>query len=161
MGYVLASLVKSAPPDELVAICKSRLKYKDSVRNHLLLARAYQHQKKWDKVGVQTEAALKLEPDNIVAHLELAALALKQSADPNFMSKAAEQITRIRELYNKNPNSHEDASRWRELTLNLAIFDGLVNTPEYKKGAIACIEAVLKYYPNDEQAKEKILNTLN
>ena len=76
------------------------------------------------------------------------------------MSKAAEQITRIEALFNKVPHTYENASRWRELTLNLAIFDGLVNTPAYKKGAIECIEVVLKHYPNDEQAKE-ISDALN
>jgi tetratricopeptide (TPR) repeat protein len=154
----LLSLGKSASHDEVTAICESRLKYKDSARNHLLLARAFEYQKKWDKAGEQAEAVLILEPDNLTAHLtahlELAALALKQSVDPNFMSKASEQFTRIGELFKKFPASNEFWSRWREATLNYAIFDGLVNTPEYKKGAEECLAAVLKYFPNDEQAKE-------
>jgi tetratricopeptide (TPR) repeat protein len=150
----LASITDSGTPEEKVAICESRLKYKDSARNHLLLARALQHQEKWDKVGEQTEAALKLEPDNVVAELELLALDLKQSADPNFMSKAAERFNRIDAVYNKLPDSKEKLSRWRELTLNRAILDGLEDMPEYQKAAKACLEAVLERFPNDETAKK-------
>jgi hypothetical protein len=39
-------------------------------------------------------------------------------------------------------------------TLNLAIYDILVNTPEYEKAAKTYIENVLKSFPNDKQAME-------
>jgi tetratricopeptide (TPR) repeat protein len=151
---LLISLGKSPSHEEVMALCESRLKYKDSARNHLLLARAFERQKKWDKAGEQAQAALKLEPENIVAHLELTALDLTQSADTNFMAKASEQYTRTQSTYEKLPDNNEKWSHWRELMLNLAILDGLVNSPEYQKAAKACLEAVSQRYPNDKQVKE-------
>jgi tetratricopeptide (TPR) repeat protein len=151
---LLVSLGKSPSHEEVTALCELRLKYKDSARNHLLLARDFEKQKKWDKSGEQAEAALKLEPENIVAHLELTALDLTQSADTNFMAKAYEQWTRTEAFYEKLPDNVEKQSRWRELTLNLAILDGLVNTPEYQKAARVSLEAVLQHYPDDKQVKE-------
>jgi tetratricopeptide (TPR) repeat protein len=140
--------------EEAVAVCEARLKQKESARNQLLLARALEHQEKWDKAGEQAEAALIMDSNNIVGHLELLALAIRQSVDTNFMAKAGEQITRTEEAYEKLPDNNEKQSRWRELTLNLAILDGLANAPEYKKAARVCLEAVLKNYPDDKQAKE-------
>ena len=140
--------------EETVAVCEARLKQKDSARNHLLLARALEPQKKWDKVGEHAEAALKLDTNNIVAHLELLALAIKQSADTNFMTKAYDQFDRTQATYEKLPDNNEKQTRWRELTLNVAILYGLENTPDYHKAANAWVDPVLKNNPNDQQAKD-------
>jgi hypothetical protein len=157
---LLVSLGKSASPEEVTALCESRLKYKDSARNHLLLARDFEKQKKWDKVGEHAEAAQKLDTNNIVAHLELLALAIKQSADTNFMAKAYEEVTRSESVYTKLPDNPEKQTRWREYTLNVAILYGLENTPDYQKAANAWVDIVLKNYPNDQQARDisKALN---
>lgn len=156
----LGSIADSGTPEEKVEVCELRLKNQDSTRNHLLLARALQYQKKWDKAGEQTQSALKIEPDNFVALLELAALDLKQSADTNFMAKARERFILADEAYDKIPNSTEKQSRWRELTLDLAIMDALTDSPEYQKAARAAVDAVLQSFPNDETAKE-ISNALD
>ena len=161
---LIGSLLKSASPEEITALCESRLKFKDSARNHLLLSKALERQEKWGAAGAEAEAALKREPDNLtanlVAHLILAALALKQSADPDYLSKASEQFISVEELFNKIPQSSESVSCSREFNLNLAIYNDLLNTPDSQKAAKACIEAVLNEYPNDEQANA-ILHALN
>jgi hypothetical protein len=138
----------------MLSICEARLKQKDPARNHLLLARAFEQQKKWDKSGEHAETALIMDSNNIVANLELLALAIKRSADTNFMAKANDQFDRTQAAYDQMPANTEKWSRWRELMLNLAILDGLVNTPEYQKAARASLESVLQHYPNDKQAKE-------
>ena len=71
----------SASLDELQAMCEARLKQKDSARNHLILGKLFTKQSKWDNATTQTYAALKLEPDNINAHLMQLALLLRQSTD--------------------------------------------------------------------------------
>ncbi|HXA44307.1 MAG TPA: hypothetical protein VNZ25_02275 [Candidatus Angelobacter sp.] len=155
---LLSLLSDSASQDELTELFKTRLKYKDSARNHLLLARAFERQEKWDQAREETKTALKHEPDNpaiaLVAHLELAALALEQSSDPSHLTEAAEQFTRIEELFGKVPFNAEIAPHWRELNLNLAIYNDLINTPETRKLAKACVDSVLKDDPSDERAKE-------
>ncbi len=151
---LLGSIAESGSPEEKVAVCEARLKQKNSARNHLLLARAFQYQKKWDRAGEQAEAALKIDTNNIVAHVELLALALKKTGDTSSMAKAFEQFTRTEAAYEKLPDSTEKQSRWRELTLNLVILDGLVNTPAYQKAARTSVDAVLQHFPDDKQARE-------
>jgi hypothetical protein len=73
--------------------------------------------KKWGKALEQAEAAVNLEPNNLIAELELLALELKQSADPNLFSKAFKQFVHIAHISQKNPNT-ENMEYWRELKLN-------------------------------------------
>jgi tetratricopeptide (TPR) repeat protein len=150
----LGTLVSSASPDELVAICESRLKHKSSARNHLLLAKAFQRQEKWDKAIEQAEIAGKLETNNVVPPLMLAAIALKQSADTNQLSTALKYLTPAEELLKTMPANDETRTRWHELMLNTAIACGLEGTPTSQKYARFLLEAILKQNPNDEQAKE-------
>jgi tetratricopeptide (TPR) repeat protein len=146
--------------EDAVVVCEARLKQKDSTRNRLLLARALEHQKKWDKTSEQAEAALLMDSNNIVAHLELLALAIKQSTDTNLMAKAYEQFALTEAAYEKLPGNNNKHTSWREFTLNGAILYGLENTPEYQKAANAWVYEVLKENPNDQQAKDisKALN---
>jgi tetratricopeptide (TPR) repeat protein len=157
---LLGTLAMSGSPEEKVAVCEAKLKYKDSAQNHLLLARAFQYQKKWDKAGEQAEAALIMDSNNIVANLESLALAIKQSADTNFMTQAYERFARTQAVYEKLPDNIEKQTRWRELTLNVAILYGMENTPDDQKAANAWVDAVLKNNPNDQQARDisKALN---
>jgi tetratricopeptide (TPR) repeat protein len=150
----LGTLVKSAAPGELVAICESRLKYKDSARNHLLLAKAFQRQKTWDKAIEQAEIAGKLETNNIVSPLMLAAIALKQSADTNQLSMALKYLYRAKGLLDTMPVNDESRTRWHEFMLNVAIACGLEGTQDGQKLARVYLEAVLKSYPEDKEAKE-------
>ncbi|HSY19682.1 MAG TPA: hypothetical protein VK815_15170 [Candidatus Acidoferrales bacterium] len=150
---LLVALAESGSPEEKVAVCEARLKARNSAWNHLLLARAFQYLKKWDKAGEEIEAALKLEPDNLVAQLELAALALTQSNDPDAMAKAGTHLAQFEKIFEKAPYSKESESEWRCLNLNLAIYDALTGAPGSKDMAKACLETVLKRHPDDQDAK--------
>jgi tetratricopeptide (TPR) repeat protein len=151
---LLGTLKDSASPGELVAICESRLKNKNSARNHLLLAKAFQRQKTWDKAIEQAEIAGKLETNNIVPPLMLAAIALKQSADTNQISTALKYLTPAEELLKTMPANDETRTRWHELMLNVAIACGLEGTQDSQKLARSYLEAVLKSYPDDKDAEE-------
>ena len=140
--------------EEALSVCEARLKQKNSPRNHLLLARAFEHEKNWDKAGEQAEAALGLDTNNIVANLELLALAIKQNANTNFMASAHEQFVRTQAAYEKLPDDNEKGKRWRELTLNGAILYGLENSPDFVKAANEWVVVVLKSDPNDQQARD-------
>ena len=144
----------SASPDELVALCESRLKFKNSAWNHLLLAKLYAKQQKWDAATQQAKIAGQLDTNNIVPSLLLAAVALKQSGDTNQLSAATIDLARAKELLDKMPANNERRTRWRELTLNLAIISGMEGTQNGQKVARLCLETVLKYFPEDETVKE-------
>lgn len=154
---LLGSIADSGTPEEKIAACELRLKYKDSARNHLLLARAFEHQKKWDKAGEQSEAALKLEPNNIIAHLELLALCLKQSSNPKYLTIANQDMSSASTNAVSQMSMDEELKRAREILLNTSIFMGLSNQPEQAKELLKT--SVLKTNPNDEIAKE-IMNAL-
>jgi tetratricopeptide (TPR) repeat protein len=154
----LAMMTKSASREEEETVCESRLNYKNSARNRLLLAKIFQYGQKWSKAQEQCEMALQLEPDNfswaIIARNELLALDLKQSNNPDFLSKAAGQIASTGPFLNKVSNPTEYWASWRILTLNQAIYNALTHSPDSRESAKACLELVLKYYPNDPQAKQ-------
>jgi tetratricopeptide (TPR) repeat protein len=157
---LLGLQIQSASPEQLAAICESRLKYRDSARNRLLLARAYQHEEKWDLAADQAGQALKLEPDNVVAELELTALALKQSTDVNELAKVAVMMPELTRLVGALPPGMEAAKRRREVLLDMAIAGGLTNTEDGAKIAKVCLAMVLKDSPDDQSAKD-IMGALN
>lgn len=143
-----------------VPLSESRLKYQDSARNHLMLAKAYTYQEKWNDAAAQAQIAAHMETNNIVAPLLLAAIYLKQSSDAPFLPRAMEQLDRAQDLGHRLGSSTQSWARWREITLDQAIFDGLADTADSEKTARACLDLVLKYYPNDETARQ-ILSALN
>ncbi len=151
---VLAFQIGTATPEELVDVCQSRLKYRDSARNHLLLARALQRRQKWDAAADQAAAALKIDPDNVIAESELLALALKQSSDPDQLNKASNIMPELTRMVGNLPPGIEAAKRRREVLLDLAIAGGLINTPEAGKIAKVCLALVLKDNPDDQTAKD-------
>jgi hypothetical protein len=156
---MLAFQIGTASPEELTAICEARLKSKESARNHLLLARALQREQKWSQAAVQSQAALTLEPDNVIAEVELLALALKQSDDPDQLDRASTIMPDLTRMLGNLPPGIEAAKRRREVLLDLAIAGGLINTPEADKIAKVCLALVLRENPNDQTVRE-ILSAL-
>lgn len=157
---MLAFQIGSATPEELAAICEARLKSKDSARNHLLMARALQRQRKWAQAAEQSQAALAQEPDSVVAEVELLALALKQSDDPDQLDRASNIMPDLTRMLGNLPPGIEAAKRRREVLLDLAIAGGLINTPEAGKIAKVCLALVLRENPNDQTARD-ILSALD
>jgi tetratricopeptide (TPR) repeat protein len=140
-------------PDEAVAICKSRLKYNNSARNHLFLSKAYQHKNEWSEAAAEAEVAANLDTNYIIAPLMLAAIDLEQSVDANLLPKAKEQLDHAYALLGRMNSGSESEQRWREISLNGAILCGLLATPDSEKMAKQVLGQVLKYYPGDETAK--------
>jgi tetratricopeptide (TPR) repeat protein len=64
---------------ELIKACEQRVKAKDTPRNRLLLAKAYEAAGEWEKVEPQVRKSLELDPDYAAANLCLAVVLLKQS----------------------------------------------------------------------------------
>jgi tetratricopeptide (TPR) repeat protein len=144
---------ESAPPADIVAVCESRLKYKNSAWNHLLLAKALQKQESWTKATEQAMAAIKLETNNVAAHLMFFALCLRQSSDPRYLTIAATDMKSVStNALNSIVSESEKADRERELILNLAILEGLDDQPERAKELLRT--TVLKKDPEDKDAKE-------
>lgn len=155
---LLSMLLFSASPDELLSVAQARLKIKDSARNHIILSKILaQRMSKWSEATEQAEIAEKLETNNSVPPLLLAAIALKQSAQTNYLSVARTNLVRTYVILQKMPDDDEKRKRGREWWLNTIIFDILNNQPDLAKNTASDF---FKFFPDDETAKE-ILKMLN
>jgi tetratricopeptide (TPR) repeat protein len=89
--------------EDLAALGEERLKYMATVRNHLLLAKAYEKLEKLDKAEAHAQAALKQKPDDFLTNLMVAALLMKRSTDAATLARAGERLTRAGKMMNKMP----------------------------------------------------------
>ena len=144
--------VESSSLDELLVLCEARLKHSDSARNHLIMAKILSKQKKWDKATEQSQAALKLEPDNVSANIMLVALTIRQSGDDASLGPAKDRIKSMGELFVKLPENQEKMDRSREVYLNTAIICGLSDGDD-RIYARKMIDSLLRANPNDDDAK--------
>lgn len=152
----LAMLVTSkASPGEMVVVCKSRLDHEASARNHLLLAKTLLLVGKWSEAMAQAETAGRLETNNVVPPLFIAAIALKQSAQTNFLSVAWTNLASANDLLMKMPDGDERQKRSREWGMNTIIFYVLNNEPD---SARSTARDYLKIFPDNESVKEILRN---
>jgi tetratricopeptide (TPR) repeat protein len=155
---LLGMLLDSASPDELLAAAEARLKIEDSARNHIVLSKVLaQKMRKWKEASEQAEIAEKLETNNIVPPLMLAAIALKQSEQTNYLSIARSNLARAYIIQQKMPENDENWKRTREWGLNTIIFYALNDQLDSAKNTA---NKFLKLFPDDKTVKE-ILTMLN
>jgi tetratricopeptide (TPR) repeat protein len=152
-------LLDSGSLNDLLAVGESRLKANNSARNHLVLGKVYAKMGNWKEANNQATIAGKLETNNIIPPLLLAAVALKQSADTNQMTMAFRYLTCAEEILAQMPKNDETQKRWREMLLDSAIAGGLQGSENGQKLARQWLAVVLEYYPDDNDAKE-ILSAL-
>ncbi len=135
------------------AVCEARLKFNDTARNHLLLARACVAQEKWNEAQAQSQLAADADTNNATAPLFQVALALKRDLAPDDLSQIQDQLNDISGLIGRMTPGPAAWMRWRELSLDSAIFYGLENTADSQRAALGCLAQVMKYYPTDETAR--------
>jgi tetratricopeptide (TPR) repeat protein len=138
----------SAPSEQLVTACESRLKLRKSARNHLLLAKALVKQHRWERAAEEARVALKLETNNIPAHLMAAALVIRQNGE---LAEAMKHLYAVNDALDALPDNEERWDRLREYLLNGAIVSALNDQP---KEAKEWVNLVLKRDPDDDEAKE-------
>ncbi len=149
---LLAMLLGSASPDELLAVAQARLKAEDSARNHILLSKILaQKMSKWKEAFDQAKIARHQETNNIVPPLMLAAIALKQTDETNYLLIASTNLICAGPIIKEMAKSDEKIKRSREFLLDLAILYALDGEPE---DARHLLENWLKRRPNDSAAKE-------
>ena len=116
---------------------ESRLKAITILREiHVLLAKTLARQKKWGKATEQAEIARQLETNNIVPPLMLAAIALKQSEQTNYLSLACINLLRANIIMQNMSEGDEQTKRAREWGLDTIIFYILNNQPDSAKDTV-------------------------
>lgn len=149
---LFAALVsRSAPPNELVDAAESRLKAKDSTRNHLLMAKAFAVQKNWAKCAGEAAVAAKQDTNNVIAPLMLAAASIRQGEKPGALPQTVICLRAARERLQIMPAGEERDKRMVELMLNAALYHALNGQT---KEARELVEAVLKHVPDSESAQQ-------
>jgi hypothetical protein len=151
--FLMGASAESASSGELEEICEARLKARDSARNHLLFARHLIREKKWDQGKEQVESAIKLESENVIGKITLAALIIRQSKDAAGLEPAEMQLGAASKLIAQMPDSQEKNDRYREFVLNTYLVNILLNYPESNEKARSVLDEFLRTSPNDEDAK--------
>jgi len=144
--------VTSGSPEELLSVSESRLKADDSAKSHLILAKVQAKRGNWNEATSHTMIAGKMDTNDIIAPLLLAAIALKQSTNTNQLDVACKQLARASEILERMPDNEERQKRDRELVLNTAIANGLYGSEGNLKVAKHLVEILLAVYPDDEDA---------
>lgn len=145
-----AAVSTSEPPEEMVSICESLVKCKNSAENHLLLAKALTKENKFTEAAAEIKKASDLEPDNVPSVLFAAALAIKGNGDGD-LSLADELLVRAKDLIEKMPSGEDQKARERELLLDGAILSALADRPDDAK---KWLDMVLEGFPDDQTAKD-------
>jgi tetratricopeptide (TPR) repeat protein len=90
----MGMLVEQERYEDMAALGEERLKHKDSTRNRLLLAKAYEKTEKYDKAEIHAQAAWKRRPNDFLANLMVAALMMKRGTDAATLARAGDRLAR-------------------------------------------------------------------
>ena len=134
---------------DLAPLLETRIIVSDTVRNHLLLAKAYDKANQPEKAAAQLQAALKVSPEDFDANMAQAALLLQRSADPARLTEAGTQLAKIGDLYRKSPTP----DHWSSDTILLSIYSGLTGS---EGQARQHLNEVLQTDKDNETAKQAL-----
>jgi tetratricopeptide (TPR) repeat protein len=120
-GTILSRmLIDAGRKDDLVSLCRERVRAADSARNRFQLAAAYDMVKQPGKTEEQLRAAVKLDPKYIPATLGLAALLLR-SGNAAALVEAKDLLDRTGEFLVKRANRNQQL----DYQATLGIYKGL------------------------------------
>jgi tetratricopeptide (TPR) repeat protein len=126
-----STLASSEHFDELLSLSEDRLRQTESIRNHILLAKAYEKLKRWEESEEEIQVALKDSPDDFTLNLALGALLLKRSQDdPEVLSEADGWLSRSQEILKKLPFAQRTRQQVFDLTLTRSIYFALADEVE-------------------------------
>jgi tetratricopeptide (TPR) repeat protein len=100
LTFALAFSRQFAP---MIEVCQERLKQRDTVRNRVLLAKAYERNSRLDDMLTQASAAQRRYPENLLANLTLGAALLKAARSESGRARALQAIARATQLAGENP----------------------------------------------------------
>ncbi len=122
-----ATLAKGSRYPELLAVCEDRVRLRNSMRGHLLLAKAFERLGQWDDCEEHVLAALGDAPNDFALNLSYAALLLRRGQDASVLSDANDWLTRAELLATKTPNDQRSRQQIIDLTLTRSIYFALTD----------------------------------
>lgn len=123
-----ATLAQSGRYDELLETCEDQLKYNETARTHLMLAKARERLRQWDACEDEVRLALGDDPADASANLAMGALLLKRSHDdPDALSQADDWLLRSEAALREIPPAQRDRQQVIDLTLTRGIYFALTD----------------------------------
>jgi len=142
-----------ASSGEVEELCEARLKANDTARNHLLFAKQFIREKKWDRAKEQVESAVKLEPENVIGRIMTVALIIRQAPSENLQELTRPHFELLKKLLAKMPDGDEKEAHSHDSSLNLIIVTAIANYPKSNDEMRTFLDNILRHDPNDEGAK--------
>jgi tetratricopeptide (TPR) repeat protein len=150
---LIGFLVKPESYQELRTVCEQRLRHRESSRNRILLAKAYEKLNQLDRAEQHVQAALRLDSDDFTANLSEAVLLMKRPSDSGLAS-AYRYLTRSEQLLKKATQLEQ---RHLQFILTSSIYYALRGETDKAR---QLLRDVLEADRNNEDARE-ILSALS
>ncbi len=153
---LMGSMVDSVSPADFAEECENRLKHKKSARNHVIFAKALFRREAFEQAAGEAKAAIKLETNNVPAHLMLCAALLRQDKGEEGEEERKSTFLKTHELVEQSLNAPEGRDWWLVFGLDVAIGSAIDGEIEVAKD---WLDACQKQFPGDVRIKE-ILSAL-
>ncbi len=134
--------------DELRNVCEERVHQKESARNRVLLAKAYERLNQLTRAEQNVQLALKLDANDFTANLCQAALVLKRNSDSS-LGSAYRYLAKAEQVLKKENRDIEQ--RYLQLALISSIYYGLGGETEKAR---QLLRGVLESDKNNQDARE-------
>jgi Tfp pilus assembly protein PilF len=148
-NLLMGLLVGSERFPDALAAAESRLKIKETARNHVAAAKVCDKLDRPDKARLHTDAAVKLDPDGYLANLSAAVVILKRGTTDNSIQQARQLLEHAGNAKG-HPASQDE---WVEWNLTRGIFYALGDDPA---AARRDLKRVLEADPANETAKQAL-----
>ena len=123
---LVATLAQAGRFDDLLAVCEDQVKYDDSPRSHLMLAKAHEKLQQWEDCEEEAREAVADDPNDVLADLSLGALLLKRSHDnADVLAEANDWLTRAENALKQLPPQQRSRQEVIDLTLTRGIYFAL------------------------------------
>lgn len=134
------SLVAAKDARKWVNVCRERLEHKDSPRNRLMMAKAYEYPDQLDKAEEVVRAGLQREPDDFMLRLALVDL-LIMHGDKKSLREARKLLYKMHE---DKLSDDGGENRWTNYAFTCGIYCGLLGDREK---ALKWLKVVQKRQP--------------
>lgn len=133
---------------ELEAVCREHLKHKDSARNRLFLAKAYEYLDQLDKAEEVVRTGLQREPDDFMLRLALVDLLLMRG-DKESLDQAGKILAKLRK---EKLSDDGRENRWVNYTFAGGIYYGLIGKSEEAQKWLKAVKKRKPEYDGIEDA---------
>ena len=145
------TLARTGNYEELLNLCEDRLRREDTVRSHMLLAKAYEKLKRWEEAEAEILAVLRKSPEDFTGTLSLAALLLRRSDNPETLAEAGGWLQRCDKVYSSLTSAQKNRQQVIDFTLTRAIYLALTDDLD---NARQWVNSIIENDKGNELARE-------